>query len=160
MLPPAYDRYLGGTLVVPPPLSAPGTDICRGLAGWDASLAPSGVHGSGTHGLHTLTTSPPPRLRAGYASVAWTGSSAAGGWTRYWRGMVMRWGEQLLQTTRPHLRQWCLRKKKEKGVLQTGQAVTSWSGCHRGSGSRLPEEGDCRKSEKVTRSSCGLWWSL
>ncbi|KAL8763967.1 MAG: hypothetical protein Q9184_000410 [Pyrenodesmia sp. 2 TL-2023] len=49
-----------------------------------------------------------------------------------WRGMVIRCGEQLAQTTLPHFLQWCFLKNKPKRVSQIGQLVTSESGCQRG----------------------------
>lgn len=133
---PTCDRYLCLTRAVSPPVETL-VDCSLGLCWFEASLAPSGVQGSGTHGLQTLTTSPPPRLRAGNASDT-SLLSLEGGCTTYCLGIVMRCGEQLLHTTRPHFLQWCLRKKNEKDVLQTGQALTSWSACHFGTGSRLP----------------------
>lgn len=65
--------------------------------------------GSGTHGLQRRTRSPPPRLAtAGFivdrlqeAELLGTVPSI-GCCTMNWYGMVMRWGEQELQTTRPH----------------------------------------------------------
>ena len=56
-----------------------------------------GVHGSGTHGLHTLTVSAPP-------INGWP-SCKPGGCTMYSLGMVIRCGEQLAHTTLPHFLQ-------------------------------------------------------
>lgn len=67
-----------------------------------------------------------------------------------WRGMVMRWGEHCEHTTLPHFLQWCLRNRKVKWRLQTGQRVTSVSGCHGGrtrSLSRLKGLGGCEGAE-------------
>lgn len=51
----------------------------------------------------------------------------------YFVGMVMRWREQLSQTTLPHFLQWCLRNQNENSCLQYGQCDTAASGCHGGS---------------------------
>jgi hypothetical protein len=74
--------------------------------------------GSGTHGLQRRTFMPPFRsAKSDVALVTWVllfGSecdidaadgpaTAGGGCTINWYGIVMRWGEQALQTTRPHL---------------------------------------------------------
>lgn len=45
----------------------------------------------------------------------------------------MRCGEHRAHTTRPHFRQWCRRCNRWNSLLQTGQLVTSLSGCHDGS---------------------------
>lgn len=108
------------------------------------------VFGSGTQGLQSRTLSPPPRLSNSEELPARAGSSVGrrvrelgafdvslpvGGWTINWYGIVMRCGEQALQTTLPHFLpiafnicspsahisegeknkaylQWCLRTKK------------------------------------------------
>lgn len=72
--------------------------------------------GSGTHGLQTRTTSPPPRagFRKGpnvdmllssslpVRSTILLSVNSEGGWTIYCRGMVIRCGEHAAHTTRPH----------------------------------------------------------
>lgn len=66
--------------------------------------------GSGTHGLQSLTRSPPPiplnsaelTVRVGSVAGGAESASSVGGRTMYWCGMVIRWGEQELQTTLPH----------------------------------------------------------
>jgi hypothetical protein len=55
-----------------------------------------------------------------------------GGWTMNWRGMVMRCGEHVAQTTLPHFLQWCFLYKNVKILPHTGQRDTSASGCHCG----------------------------
>jgi hypothetical protein len=71
------------------------------------------VFGSGTQGLQRRTLSPPPRVVTSDELPALAGStvgrviedgdpSPAGGWTMYWYGIVIRWGEHEAQTTRPH----------------------------------------------------------
>jgi len=69
------------------------------------------MFGSGTQGLHNRTLSPPPRvLKSVYppstlvtVGYRWARTRGVpGGWTMYWYGMVIRCGEQLLQTTLPH----------------------------------------------------------
>ena len=125
--------------------------------------------GSGTQGLHRRTSSPPPRAGLALGDNG-TGSSssvrstteregvgdealvreASGARTMYCRGMVMRWGEQEAQTTRPHFRQWCFRYQKLNTVPQIGQLVTSVSGCHRGRfESRSPSRGLLSASANV-----------
>lgn len=101
--------------------------------------------GSGTHGLHTRTSSPPPSagLPKGPKDDMVFSSSPVrsitfevpsdGGWTMNWRGMVMRCGEHVAQTTLPHFLQWCFLYKNVKGRPHTGQRETSASGCHCGS---------------------------
>jgi hypothetical protein len=46
---------------------------------------------------------------------------------------VMRWGEHVAQTTRPHFLQWCFLYKKLKPLPHTGHCETWASGCHAGS---------------------------
>jgi hypothetical protein len=75
------------------------------------------VFGSGTQGLQRRTLSPPPRLSNSEELPARAGSNvgrrarelgalnvslSVGGWTMNWYGIVIRCGEQALQTTRPH----------------------------------------------------------
>jgi hypothetical protein len=71
------------------------------------------VFGSGTQGLQSRTRSPPPRLvtpeLAAVSVLCWGRGSdevgdppSIGGCTMYWYGIVIRWGEHELQTTRPH----------------------------------------------------------
>lgn len=115
----------------------------RGRAGTSTLSRPpleagavSGVHGSGTHGLHTLTTSPPPNALltglSGSGRMPNSVSSMLGGCTMYCLGIVILWGEQAAHTTRPHFLQWCLRNQKLNSVWQTGHRATSESGCHFG----------------------------
>jgi hypothetical protein len=59
-------------------------------------------------------------------------SSGPGGCTINWRGIVIRCGEQSLQTTLPHFLQWCRRNIQVKDRLQMGHSLTSESGCQRG----------------------------
>jgi hypothetical protein len=49
------------------------------------------------------------------------------------RGMVMRCGEHVAQTTLPHFLQWCFRYRNVKFLLHTGHCETSASGCQGGS---------------------------
>lgn len=70
------------------------------------------MFGSGTHGLQRRTRWPPPTLVAtdavsdGPGKSSWSADpgevGSCGGWAMNWLGMVMRWGEQELQTTLPH----------------------------------------------------------
>lgn len=117
-----------------------GGSVCGSIA-WAgaASSCGGGVQfGSGTQGLHMRTISAPSEPGEAAETASETAVTAAlaavsGGRTMNCRGMVMRWREHELQTTLPHLRQWCLRYQKLNSVSQTGQFVASSSGCHLGS---------------------------
>jgi hypothetical protein len=73
--------------------------------------------GSGTQGLQTRTSSPPPNValqgsgRSSSSTVRSINVRTApsccsdGGLTMYWRGIVIRCGEHFAHTTLPHFRQ-------------------------------------------------------
>lgn len=81
-----------------------------GLCGrWFGEETDSGgvLLGSGTHGLQSRTRSPPvvygnPSSPVNGFTYSWGVLGWPGGRTMYWYGIVIRWGEQALQTTRPH----------------------------------------------------------